>query len=212
MHTCKLCEKNFVSHFGLTVHVRSHICCKGCKKVLPSKLVFNSHKLTCKKYKKLMNKRGRRSKQKETISSPCKPSMSQNKHDIVQEKTLKCSLCPKTFQLNQALKVHMTRIHLKKKNLSNTNEDSSWTMPLELTDTHSLWQVSHFNNNVVKPISSLCPDLYSLKDSFGNDKTHWKHIFLFYLLLYLPNWYFTCTRQPLGDFILSHGCACVITM
>lgn len=138
VYSCRLCEKDFNSHYGLKVHVRSHKCCKGCKKILPSKLVYNSHKSTCQKFKKLMNKRGRPSKQKETTSSSCMPSMSHNKHCIVNEKTLKCSLCPKTFQLNKALKLHMTRIHLKKQNLSNTNEDSSWTMPLELTDNLSL--------------------------------------------------------------------------
>lgn len=79
-------------------------------------------------------------KQKETVSSSCMPSVS-HKHYMqcqVNEKTIKCSLCPRSFQLNKHLKLHMTRIHMKKKNLSNTNEDSSWTMPLELTDTLSL--------------------------------------------------------------------------
>lgn len=138
VYTCSLCEKNFDSHFGLNIHARSHICCKGCKKVLPSKLVFNSHKLTCQKYKKFTNRRDQPSKQKETKSSSCMPSRSHNNNYIVHEKTLKCSLCPRTFQLNKALKLHMTRIHLKKKKLNNTNDDSSWTMPLELTDTSPL--------------------------------------------------------------------------
>lgn len=138
VYTCRLCEKDFDSHCGLKVHVRSHVCCIGCKKVFPSKHVFSSHKLTCQKYRTLVKKRGRPSKQKGTLSSSCMPSMSDNKHYIVNEKTLKCSLCPKTFQLSKALKLHMTRIHIKKNNLGNTNEDSSWTVPLELTDTLSL--------------------------------------------------------------------------
>lgn len=84
-----------------------------------------------------MSRRGRRAEEKEATSSSCFPSMSPNKHYIVNEKTIKCSLCPKTFHLNKALKLHMTRIHIKKRNPSNTNEDSSWTIPLELTDTIS---------------------------------------------------------------------------
>lgn len=141
VYSCRICHKDFNSTSGLKVHVRAHKCCKGCNKVFPSKVVFNSHKSTCQKYKKLMRKRGRPLKQKETISSSCMPSVSHKKHYMqchVNEKTIKCSLCPRTFLLNKALKLHMTRIHMKKQNLSNTNEDSSWTMPLELTDTLSL--------------------------------------------------------------------------
>lgn len=141
VYSCRICHKDFNSTSGLKVHVRAHKSCKGCNKVFPSKIVFNSHKSTCQKYKKLMRKRGRPLKQKETVSSSCMPSVSHKKHYMqcqVNEKTIKCSLCPRSFQLNKHLKLHMTRIHMKKKNLSNTNEDSSWTMPLELTDTLSL--------------------------------------------------------------------------
>lgn len=140
-YSCRLCHKDFNSTSGLKVHLRAHKCCKGCNKVLPSKVVFNSHKSTCQKYKKLMNRRGRPLKKRETVSSSCMPSVSQKEHYMQchdNEKTIKCSLCPKTFQLNKALKLHMTRMHIKKKNLSNINEDSSWTIPLELTDTLSL--------------------------------------------------------------------------
>lgn len=184
VYSCMLCEKDFNTHCGLKSHVRSHKCCKGCKNVFPSKSVFNSHKLTCQKYKILMNRRGRPSEQNEARSSSCMPSMSHNKHYIVNEKTLKCSLCPKTFQVNKALKLHMTRIHIKKKNLSNTNEDSSWTMPLELTDTLSLWQVSHFNLNVVIRVYALSSSLF-LERFFWRRRNTMK-TYIFILLVTLP--------------------------
>lgn len=196
VYSCRICHKDFNSTSGLNVHVRAHKSCKGCNKVFPSKIVFNSHKSTCQKYKKLMRKRGRPLKQKETVSSSCMPSVSHKKHYMqcqVNEKTIKCSLCPRSFQLNKHLKLHMTRIHMKKKNLSNTNEDSSWTMPLELTDTLSLWQVSHFNRCVSVRHTHSVLIIFPLKDSFCEAKTQWKNIYFFYFLLYLPTWYLLTT-------------------
>lgn len=136
--SCRLCHKDFVSSAGLKIHVKSHKRCRGCKKEFPTKVVLNSHRLTCPGCKKWFKKRVQSSEQKEAVSPACIPSVSPKMHYMqrrVNERTIKCSLCPRTFKLNKALKLHMTRIHRKKENPSNTNEDSSWTMPLELTDT-----------------------------------------------------------------------------
>lgn len=95
-----------------------------------------------------MNRRGRPSKtqektirpfqHKEKTTSPSQQKEKPNGPSQQVEKTIKCSLCPKTFHLKRYLKLHMTTIHIKKEKLGSTKEESSWTMPLELTDNLSL--------------------------------------------------------------------------
>lgn len=61
------------------------------------------------------------------------------------ENPFPCSMCPKTFRINQALKVHITRAHKNQVDSSETNGGLSWTMPLELIEDNQEDLVSSSN-------------------------------------------------------------------
>lgn len=67
------------------------------------------------------------------------------------EKTFLCSMCPKKFQINKALKVHMTKIHKNHVNPSDINGGLSWTMPLEMTEDYQEDLVSPSSSPVMQP-------------------------------------------------------------
>lgn len=50
------------------------------------------------------------------------------------ERPFPCPMCPKKFRINQSLKLHVMRIHQDQRNYSETNEELTWTKPLEIGD------------------------------------------------------------------------------
>lgn len=84
-------------------------------------------------------------------------SMEEHMRIHTNEKTFLCSMCPKKFQINKALKVHMTKIHKNHVNPSDINGGLSWTMPLEMTEG--------YQEDLVSPSSSPAMQLSSRESS-----------------------------------------------
>ncbi|XP_029021210.1 oocyte zinc finger protein XlCOF28-like isoform X2 [Betta splendens] len=85
MYNCRFCKKVFDTEFGLTVHVRSHKTCTGCKKEFPFPSSLKAHKLFCKRFKKLLVKRGQHANAQESDSHEEKNASLSN--SIKQEST-----------------------------------------------------------------------------------------------------------------------------
>ncbi|XP_019962563.1 zinc finger protein 660-like [Paralichthys olivaceus] len=150
IYTCNLCSKTFNTEFGQRVHARSHMCCRGCRKVFPFPCDMKSHKRLCKKLKKVLaNESQRRKREKLLLTSkkdgsnkmyscPCCMKKSSSKGKLMQhihshtiEKPFACSVCQKKFHVNDVLQKHMTKKHQDKMKPAETNGDLAWTMPLE---------------------------------------------------------------------------------
>ncbi|XP_039975140.1 zinc finger protein 540-like isoform X2 [Xiphias gladius] len=134
-YSCKFCKKVFDTAFGLSVHVRSHKRCQGCKKEFPFPSSLRCHNTSCKKLKKLLAKEVLQTNPpkpescgEEKLTPPSKKqviikkesTLSSGNHSesLIQKdgstKKHPCAYCNKTFRICCRLKEHM-RIHTGEK-------------------------------------------------------------------------------------------------
>ncbi|XP_042349196.1 zinc finger protein 540-like isoform X2 [Plectropomus leopardus] len=84
-YSCKFCNKVFNTEFGLSVHVRSHKRCRGCKRDFPFPSALKLHKSHCKKLKLLLEKEAESSNPPKPESSEEKPTAPSKKQVVVKE-------------------------------------------------------------------------------------------------------------------------------
>ncbi|CAJ1058655.1 zinc finger protein 260-like [Xyrichtys novacula] len=122
-YTCKFCKKAFDCTFGLSVHVRSHKWCQGCKKEFPFPSMLTTHKSHCRKLQKKFSKKAPSSAAPEPTPSNNKvtgkedsmaePSQS-SIHKAQPTKKFSCAFCGKLCCSGSSLQDHM-RIHTGEK-------------------------------------------------------------------------------------------------
>ncbi|XP_028272028.1 zinc finger protein 62 homolog isoform X2 [Parambassis ranga] len=120
-YSCKICKKVFDTEFGRSVHVRSHRWCRGCKRVFQFPGALKSHKLSCKKLKKILKKEAA-SHSQTSCDEDRTPVPSQQQVIVKKESTLSshsdvklskrrkrftCPHCDKQFKFRHRFKQHM---------------------------------------------------------------------------------------------------------
>uniref|UniRef100_A0A8C2XF83 C2H2-type domain-containing protein n=1 Tax=Cyclopterus lumpus TaxID=8103 RepID=A0A8C2XF83_CYCLU len=135
-YTCNQCVKEFDTMFGRDVHIRSHKKCNGCKKEFPFPSALGYHKGTCRKLKKFkasIQKDEPAEKHCVHCNKVFRSSWMLKQHERVHtgERPYLCSVCPKKFRVNQALKKHILRMHKDQTNISETNENHARIKPSE---------------------------------------------------------------------------------
>lgn len=111
--SCKFCSKVFDTVFGLSVHIRSHKKCKGCKKVFSFPSILGQHKVRCAQYKNLVKIKDEALEDLKNIAKETLPNIKheifvkeRSKYGKMQSKKLTCTKCKKVFSLYSQLKKH----------------------------------------------------------------------------------------------------------
>ncbi|KAG7517725.1 zinc finger 62-like [Solea senegalensis] len=121
MYSCKLCGKVFDKGIGLTMHTRSHMSCRGCRKMFPLPNSLEYHKQNCRKLKRLLSRMARRAlriKQRSRKQVESSPPFGHHSELSVQRvrptKKHSCVYCHKMFLTKAKRKDHM-RVHTGEK-------------------------------------------------------------------------------------------------